>query len=79
MEFNETVIYLKKYLLDEMPEYKNYSLKFNSTLDGQASLIRSLMNLRKPKPVTEEFKKWRRFIFKLSLKIWVWLTAFHYL
>lgn len=68
MEFNETVIYLKKYLLDEMPEYKNYSLKFNNTLDGQASLIRSLMNLRKPKPVTEEFQKVEEIYLQTLLK-----------
>ena len=68
MEFNETVIYLKKYLLDEMPEYKNYSLKFNNTLDGQVSLIRSLMNLRKPKPVTEEFKKVEEIYLQTLLK-----------
>ena len=68
MEFNETVIYLKKYLLDEMPEYKNYSLKFNNTLDGQVSLIRSLMNLRKPKPVTEEFKKVEKIYLQTLLK-----------
>ena len=57
MDFSESLIYLKKYLLNEMPEYRNYSLKFNNTLNGQVSLVRSLMNLRKPKPVTEEYLK----------------------
>lgn len=68
MELNEMVIYLKKYLLDEMPEYKNYSSKFNNSLDGQVSLIRSLMNLRKPKPVTEEFKKVEKIYLQTLLK-----------
>lgn len=57
MDFNESLIFLKKYLLDEMPEYRNYSLKFSNTLDGQVSLIRSLMNLRKPKPVSDGYLK----------------------
>lgn len=56
MEFLESLNFLRKYLLDEMPEYQTYSRKFSNTLEGQISLIRSLMNLRKPKPVSVSFK-----------------------
>ena len=69
MDFNELLIFLKKYLLDEMPEYRNYSLKFSNTIDGQVSLIRSLMNLRKPKPVSDAYLKAEKSISIISFKI----------
>ncbi|HBN00942.1 MAG TPA: protein-ADP-ribose hydrolase [Firmicutes bacterium] len=68
MDFNEAVAYLKKYLLDEMPEYKEYSLKFSKDLRGQISLIRSLMNLRKPKTVTNDFKEAEKIYLQFLLR-----------
>lgn len=68
MDFLESLNFLKKYLLAEMPEYRSYALKFSNTLDGQVSLIRSLMNLRKPKPVSEGFKNAEKIYLKTLLE-----------
>ena len=68
MDFLESLNFLKNYLLREMPEYQNYSHRFSDTFDGQISLVRSLMNLRKPKPVSEDFKNIEQFYLKTLLE-----------
>ncbi|MDE5576511.1 MAG: protein-ADP-ribose hydrolase [Oscillospiraceae bacterium] len=50
---NEKLMYLIKYLLSEDPNYSNTDIPKDETMQFQ--LLRSLMNIRPPKPVTEEF------------------------
>ena len=45
--------FLIKYLLNESPHYKNVEIPEDEA--GQKSLLRSLMNVREPLPVTDEF------------------------
>jgi len=51
----ERRLFLIKELLDEQPEYRKMRLPSNS--QEQRNLLRSLFNIRMPKPVTDEFLK----------------------
>ena len=49
----EKRIWLLNYLINENPNYSN--IKIPNTKDDQQSLLRSLMNVRYPEPITKEF------------------------
>ncbi len=51
----EKITYLNKILLEEMPRYKSEAEKFPQSYDEQRRLLRSLMNVRSPRPLDEEF------------------------
>ena len=53
MTHEEQRIYLIKELLDEEKRYKDISVPADE--QGQSDLLRSLMNVRMPKPVSQEF------------------------
>lgn len=53
MEQNEKLIWLVKYLLNENPRYSKVEMP-NST-DEQFKLYRSLVNVRMPEPISEEY------------------------
>ncbi len=63
----EILDYLISYLLNEMPEYLQYTKKFSNEINGKKKLIRSLMNLRKPKDASLEFKKYQSLYLKNEL------------
>lgn len=58
MTQEERRIYLIKSLLSERQEYKSIVIPGNKR--GQKDLLRSLMNVRMPGPVTEEYIKIER-------------------
>ncbi len=51
----EKLISLNKILIDEMPRYKSDAEKFPHSYDEQHRLLRSLMNVRPPMPIDEQF------------------------
>lgn len=53
MTQQERRLFLIRWLLDEQPQYKN--LKIPQSAAEQKGLLRSLLNVRMPKPVTDEF------------------------
>ena len=53
MTQNERREYLIRYLLDETPKYKDTEIP--DDVQAQKRLLRSLMNVRNPKPIGEEF------------------------
>ena len=53
MTQNERRKFLIEYLLNESPRYKNVEIPEDEA--GQKYLLRSLMNVREPLPVTDEF------------------------
>ncbi len=53
----EKIKWLNDYLLKEMPEYGKSSKSFENTEEAQRKLLRSLMNVRRPSPLSEEFIK----------------------
>lgn len=55
MNENEKRLYLIKYLLGEKEEYKNIEIPENS--EEQFKLYRSLVNVRQPKEISEEYLK----------------------
>lgn len=55
MNQSERRIYLVKELLKESKEYSNISIPTDS--EEQKTLLRALMNVRMPKPISEEFLK----------------------
>lgn len=55
MNQSERRIYLVKELLKESKEYSNISIPTDS--EEQRTLLRALMNVRMPKPISEEFLK----------------------
>lgn len=55
MERLEIISRLNTLLLDEMPEYKRSASEFENNINEQRRLLRSLMNLRQPKKLNEEF------------------------
>ncbi len=55
MRQEERRIWLIKYLLNEQIQYKNTQIPKDD--EGQRTLLRSLMNVRMPRPVSEEFLK----------------------
>ena len=51
----ERIKFLNKILLEEMPRYKDEAQTFPQTLKSQRRLLRSLMNVRPPAPINEDF------------------------
>ncbi len=51
----EKIIFLNNILLDEMPQYKEQANSFGKSSDEQRILLRSLMNIRPPLPISDEF------------------------
>lgn len=47
--------FLNRILLSEMPEYRAQAARFPQDAAAQRRLLRSLMNLRPPMPLNEEF------------------------
>lgn len=55
MNRTEKISYLNSILLDEMPEYRAQAAQFPKEDTAQRRLLRSLMNVRQPLPLKEEF------------------------
>ncbi len=55
MEYLERVRQLNAMLLDEMPEYRSQAGEFPEDAAGQRRLLRSLMNIRPPMPLSPRF------------------------
>lgn len=55
MERFEKIQYLNQILLDEMPEYRAQAAQFPQEDAAQRRLLRSLMNVRSPKPLQPRF------------------------
>lgn len=55
MERLEQLEVLNRLLLNDMPEYRQPAERFPHTAEDQRRLLRSLMNLRPPKPLDPEF------------------------
>ena len=55
MDHKEKRRWLIRYLLDEKPGYKN--IEIPSDMTEQKRLLRSLFNVRVPKPISEDFLK----------------------
>ena len=51
----ERIHYLNKILLEEMPQYKADAATFSDEIHAQRRLLRSLMNLRQPGPISADF------------------------
>ena len=51
----ERIKFLNKILLEEMPRYKDEAQTFPQTMKSQRRLLRSLMNVRPPAPINEDF------------------------
>ena len=51
----EQLQYLNRLLLDEMPEYREQAASFPEELTAQRRLLRSLMNVRPPRPLGQAF------------------------
>ena len=51
----ERIRFLNKILLEEMPQYKADAATFPDEIHAQRRLLRSLMNLRQPGPIPNEF------------------------
>ena len=51
----ERIHYLNKILLEEMPQYKADAATFPDEIHAQRQLLRSLMNLRQPGPISADF------------------------
>ena len=51
----EQLQYLNKLLLDEMPAYREQAASLPQEIAVQRRLLRSLMNVRPPKPLSQEF------------------------
>lgn len=55
MTRQETIHRLNQCLLDEMPEYRPQTAQFPQDEPGQRRLLRSLMNVRPPMPLRQDF------------------------
>lgn len=55
MTHSEKRLYLIKELLSEMPQYRDMDIPDNA--EEQKRLLRSLMNIRSPRPIGTEFLK----------------------
>lgn len=51
----EKIRYLNRILLEEMPEYRSQAVRFPADTTAQRRLLRSLMNVRPPMPLQNEF------------------------
>ena len=55
MTKRETISQLNEYLLAEMPEYRPQAAQFSREEPAQRRLLRSLMNVRPPMPLRQDF------------------------
>lgn len=55
MTQSEKLLFLVRYLLSENPQYQNMEIPTNKT--EQFRLFRSLVNIRPPKPISEDFQR----------------------
>ena len=55
MTRQEIIHRLNGHLLDEMPEYRSQAARFPQDESGQRQLLRSLMNIRPPMPLRQDF------------------------
>jgi len=55
MQRSETILRLNKMLLKELPQYNEQAQAFMGDVDSERRLLRSLMNVRPPMTVSEEF------------------------
>ena len=55
MERFEKIQYLNQILLDEMPQYRDQAARFPQEDHAQRRLLRSLMNVRPPRPLDQQF------------------------
>jgi len=55
MNYAEKLRYLNQILLEEMPEYRAQAGTFPQDTNAQRRLLRSLMNVRPPKPLKPDF------------------------
>lgn len=55
MERFEKIQYLNQILLEEMPEYRGQASRFPQEDTAQRRLLRSLMNVRSPRPLDQRF------------------------
>lgn len=55
MQRREIISLLNKMLLQELPKYKNQAKALIGDVDSERRLLRSLMNVRSPMPVQEDF------------------------
>lgn len=53
----ERILYLNRILLSEMPQYLEEAATFPKTESAERRLLRSLMNVRPPRPLREDFLK----------------------
>ena len=51
----ERLFYLNEALLQEMPRYQEEAAEFPQNEQGQRRLLRSLMNVRPPRPLSKDF------------------------
>ena len=55
MQRSEMIRHLNEMLLEELPQYKEQAKAFLGDIDSERRLLRSLMNVRQPMPVSEDF------------------------
>lgn len=57
MNTTQQLEFINEYLLNDMPQFREQARRFDSSFKEQRMLMRSLMNVRPPKPLSEEFLK----------------------
>ena len=55
MEHTDALRFLNRALLEEMPELRTQAAEYSQGTPAQRKLLRSLMNLRPPMPLTADF------------------------
>ena len=55
MNEQETILFLNRELLDEMPALRAEAARFSASRDDQRALLRALMNVREPHALSERF------------------------
>ena len=55
MNEQETILFLNRELLDEMPALRAEAARFSVSRDDQRALLRALMNVREPHALSERF------------------------
>ena len=55
MNEQETILFLNRELLDEMPSLRAEAARFSVSRDDQRALLRALMNVREPHALSERF------------------------
>lgn len=66
MDQKERRLFLIKTLLSERPQYRGIEIPGEDV--GQRRLLRSLLNVRMPEPVCDEFLEVRTHIYRRSLQ-----------